>query len=89
MYLNHLRDQVADFLNKLKEDKFTENEIIKHLEEELASLKNSLNDDKKYRHQIYDLLYLLLELAAKHHFDLDLEWQQGQVKKQKYIRKTS
>jgi len=85
MYLNILRDQVADFLNKLKEDKFTEDDIFNEIDNKLLIIRKSRDNDDEYRHQIYDILYLLLELAAKHNYDLDDEWQKGQIRKQKYL----
>ncbi|MFH1089450.1 MAG: hypothetical protein V1716_03435 [Candidatus Uhrbacteria bacterium] len=85
MSLNNLRDQVADFLNKLKENKFTEDDILNEIENKLSIIRSSRDDDNEYRHQIYDILYLLLELAAKHNYDLDDEWQKGQIRKQKYL----
>lgn len=85
MSLNSLRDQVADFLNKLKEDKFTEDDILNEIDNKLSMIRNSHDNDSEYHHQIYDILYLLLELAAKHKFDLDDEWQKGQIRKQKYL----
>lgn len=84
--LNDLRDQVAVFLNNLKRDNFTEKDVIKNIEDELLILKESTNNNEQYSHQIYDILFLLLELAAKHKFDLDLEWHKGQIKKQKYLK---
>jgi len=85
MYLNNLRDQVADFLNKLKEDKFTEDDILNEIDDKLSIIRDSRDNDSEYRHQIYDILYLLLELAAKHNYDLDDEWQKGQIRKRKYL----
>ena len=85
MSLNNLRDQAADFLNKLKADKFTDADILHEIEQKLSMLKKSNAADQESCNQIYDIIYLLLELAAKHNYDLDAEWQKGQAKKQKYL----
>lgn len=40
----------------------------------------------KLRHQIYDMLFILFEIAADNKFDLDAEWDKGrQRKKEKYL----
>ena len=58
--------------------------IIAMLDEEYAELKASLDDPGRLSHQIYDMLFLLFELAAKKNFDLDAEWHQGRDNKRKY-----
>jgi hypothetical protein len=69
----------------LKEDKFTEDDILNEIDNKLLIIRKFRDDDNEYRHQIYDILYLLLELAAKHNYYLDDEWQKGQIRKQKYL----
>ncbi len=81
MYLNKLRNQVGKFLDKINKKKLTEDDIIKHIEKELKILQRAKHDRRKYKHQIYDILYLLLELAAINLFDLDEEWEKGEKKK--------
>jgi hypothetical protein len=35
------------------------------------------------RHQVYDMLFLLFEIAAQRGFDLDAEWNRGRERKEK------
>jgi predicted nucleic acid-binding protein len=81
MYLNKLRDRVGKFLDRIDKKKLTEDDIIKHIEKEIKILKRSKHDRRKYKHKIYDILYLVFELAAINRFDLDGEWKNGENKK--------
>lgn len=85
--LNTYRDDIKRFMAALKEDKWTPTTIVQALEEELAVLKANINDKAVVDHQLYDLLFLLLELAAHNHTNLDAEWHRGQEKKKKYTIK--
>ena len=56
------------------------------LDEEVALLKSSIGDRENLCHQIYDVLFILFELAGRYDCDLDLEWEKGRCKKQeKYL----
>jgi hypothetical protein len=85
MKLNNFRDEVAEFLQRVdphgcESDAF----ILGMLDEEFSLLKKSLSFPDQLRHQIYDVIFLLFELAAKHKLDLDMEWETGRTRKQKY-----
>jgi hypothetical protein len=84
--LNLLRDEVQlKFLEPLGPKKHTVEKMIVSLEEELSILKSSANDKAKFGHQIYDMLFILLGLAAQHDVDLDEQWANGWAKKEKYL----
>ena len=84
--LNLLRDEVQrKFLEPLGSRKHTVEQTIVSLEEELSILKSSTNDKAKFGHQIYDMLFILLGLAAQYDVDLDDQWANGWVKKEKYL----
>ena len=41
----------------------------------------------KVQHQLYDMIYLLFEIAAANDLDLDSEWQAGTKRKaEKYLK---
>lgn len=87
MSLNSYRDEVRDFIVKAGFDAEGIDKLIFLLEEEFEYLKAYRDDDSKLQHQVYDLLYLLFEIAAKRDLDIDYEWQKGRDKKEKYIQK--
>jgi hypothetical protein len=87
MSLNKFRDEADKFLRAV--DPTGEkpiSEIIRMLDEEHTILKASVDDPNRLCHQIYDMLFLLFELAAKKNLDLDDQWIQGRDKKRKYIK---
>ena len=53
------------------------------LQDELDILKANLCDEKIISHQVYDLLFLLFEIAFQYNVDLDSEWLAGRSRKQK------
>lgn len=85
MNLNDYRDEVEDFLEKVGSEDEPLSEDIDRLEEELEILRESLDSDPDLRHQIYDMIFILLSIAAKKDFDLEEEWRKGREKKKKYI----
>lgn len=89
MTLNHYRNEAADFLRRsgFKDDNCSTK--IAMLEEEFSILKKATDNPEQLKHQIYDMLFLLFELAAEYEFDLDEEWNKGRIHKyNKYIAKT-
>lgn len=79
-----LRDEVGEFLKAVDPSgKEPVARIVSMLDEEYAELKASLSDRTRLSHQIYDMLFLLLELASKENLDLDGEWEKGPVRKRK------
>jgi hypothetical protein len=86
MNLNAFRDEARAFLktvDPLSDEPISK--IIRMIDEEHRELKASLDDPKRLGHQIYDLLFLLFELAAKENVDLDTQWLQGRDRKLKYM----
>ncbi len=83
MALNDYRDEAGKFLKAIEADGEHVSKILNWLDEELAGLKDAAarDDLPELRHQIYDLLFLLFELAARFDFDLDSEWASGREKK--------
>ena len=86
MGLNEFRDEAREFLVGIGQSEREASEIIPMLDEEVALLKSSIGDREKLCHQIYDVLFLLFELAGQYDCNLDLEWEKGREKKQKKYR---
>ena len=88
MSLNHYKNEVKEFLIQMNSLNGDNLQKISWLEEEFDLLKKAVQVSEKDRieHQIYDMLYLLFEMAADNDFDLDKEWQAGRIRKlKKYI----
>ena len=88
MALNNYRDEAGEFLKAIGADGQQIGKILSWLDEELAGLKDAAarDDLPELRHQIYDLLFLLFELAARFGLDLDSEWTAGrETKRAKYL----
>ena len=83
MSLNNYRDEARDFLEKIGVKNNDIEGKIKMLEEEFDLLKESINEPEKLNHQIYDMLFLLFEIASESNFDIDAEWNKGRIRKQK------
>ena len=87
MGLNDRRDEALEFMNAIGVGEEHVPKIFSFLDEELASLKESVGDEEKLCHQVYDVLFLLFELAGRFDLDLDSEWNEGRQRKQlKYLR---
>ncbi len=84
MALNNYRDEARRFMLKLGNKVFDQETIIAHLEHEIARLKANQTNKPVLDHQIYDLLFLLMELAAHNQTDLNAEWDCDRARKQKY-----
>ena len=87
MGLNDVRDEVAEFLEQMAVKPEPVSRIINMLDSEIALLKESLDDRERLSHQLYDVLFLLFEVAATCNLDLDLEWIAGRERKRiRYLR---
>ena len=88
MDLNTFRDEAGEFLQAI--DPAGEepvSAILDMLDREYAELKTSLDNDARLSHQIYDVMFLLFELAARYNLDLDEQWENGKLRKEeKYVR---
>ena len=84
MSLNNYRDEVKEFLIKMGSNNGDNVQKVNWLNEEFELLKEAVNkcEEDKIRHQLYDMLYLILEIAADNDFDLDQEWDKGRKRKQ-------
>ena len=84
MFLNNYRDEVKEFLIKMGSNNGDNVQKVNWLNEEFDLLKEAVNqcEEDKIRHQLYDMLYLILEIAADNNFDLDEEWDKGRKRKQ-------
>lgn len=90
MPLNTYRDEANTFLAAMGAQGGPDGQKLAWLEEEFALLReaSAVGNEARIRHQIYDILFLLFELAAEHDFDLDEEWRAGAARKrEKYLKK--
>ena len=88
MGLNEYRDEAGRFVAAIGAGGQPVSKILAWLDEETAALKDAATqgDSPALRHQIYDVLFLLFELAARFDLDLDAEWSAGRErKKAKYL----
>lgn len=89
MSLNSYRDEAEDFLKKIGAKNDGSDTKVAMLEEEFNILKEVKDNPDKLKHQIYDMLFILFEIASDHKFDLDNEWNKGRKhKEEKYISKS-
>ncbi|MBK1810814.1 hypothetical protein JHL18_09210 [Clostridium sp. YIM B02505] len=89
MSLNKYKNEVRDFLLRMGSLNGDNHQKIAWLSEEFELLKEAVNDSEtdEIEHQLYDMLYLLFEIAADNDFDLDKQWQAGNKRKQeKYLK---
>jgi hypothetical protein len=82
MNLNEYRNEVREFLDKIASREEPVSRVMDMLDEEVALLKESLDDRERLGHQVYDVLYLLFEMAAIYNLDMDAEWVKGRKRKQ-------
>ncbi len=83
MSLNVYRDEVGRFLEAIHASDEPVEKKIKMLQQELDLLKTSPHNATVVTHQVYDLLFLLFEIASQYDIDLDSEWLAGQSRKMK------
>jgi hypothetical protein len=81
MGLNRYRDEVAEFLEQISATQGPASRVVGMLDEEVTLLKESLNDRERLSHQLYDVLFLLFEIAAMYNLDMDSEWIQDRERK--------
>jgi hypothetical protein len=83
MSLNVYRDEAGLFLEAIRASDEPVETKMKMLQDELNLLKISVQDAKVVAHQVYDILFLLFEIASQCNVDLDSEWCAGQSRKAK------
>ena len=89
MTLNNYRNEAGEFMAEIGAGDEHVSKILGWLDEEIASVNSVAagEDLPKLRHQIYDVLFQLFELAAKYDLDLDTEWTTGwERKRKKYLK---
>ena len=88
MNLNDYRDEVKEFLIKINSFGVNQEQKLAWLEKEFHLLKLAVknSDNKAISHQIYDMMYLLFEIAVDNDSDLNSEWIKGKKKKGKYVK---
>ena len=89
MSLNEYKNEVREFLIRMDSLNGDNHQKITWLNEEFELLKKAVNASErdKIEHKLYDMLYLIFEMAADNNFDLDKEWQAGSTRKQeKYLK---
>lgn len=89
MSLNEYKNEVREFLLRMGSLNGDNSQKVTWLNEEFELLKKAVNASErdKIQHQLYDMLYLLFEMAADNDFDLDTEWKIGNKRKQeKYLK---
>ena len=89
MSLNEYRDEVKQFLIKMGSLNGNNDEKIIWLKEEFELLQRAVSGSKidEVKHQLYDILYLIFEMAADNNLDLDKEWIKGRIRKEeKYLK---
>ncbi|MBN1556211.1 MAG: hypothetical protein JXA11_15830 [Phycisphaerae bacterium] len=85
MSLNQYRDEAGAFIRGIGATDEPVEKILNWLGEELSHLRSSLRNREEPVHQVYDMLFLIFELAARYDLDLDEQWAQGRIrKKEKY-----
>jgi hypothetical protein len=89
MSLNEYKNEVREFLIRMDSLNGDNHQKITWLNEEFKLLKKAVNNSErdKIEHQLYDILYLVFEMAADNDFDLDKEWKKGKIRKhEKYMK---
>jgi hypothetical protein len=89
MSLNSYTEEVRDFLFRIGSGNESNHQKLEWLNEEFRQLQCAVDSSNmpKIQHQLYDMMYLLFEIAAANDLDLDSEWQSGAKRKeQKYLK---
>ncbi len=82
MSLNNYRDEAGEFLRMIGNTNEPVEKILGWLDDELAALRASIDDMPQLAHQVYDVMFLLFELAARYGLNIDEQWAQGRQRKQ-------
>jgi hypothetical protein len=62
--LNKYRDEAGEFINRIGINEGFIPKIFEMLAEEMNLLKESREEPDKFRHQVYDMLFILFEIAS-------------------------
>jgi hypothetical protein len=80
MGLNEFTAEARAFMENIGAQESAD-EILYMIQKGSKLLERVRDDPDALRHQLYDLMFLLFELAAKCDFDMDAEWSRGRDKK--------
>jgi len=83
MGLNDYRNEAGEFLRAIGARQEDVENIFHMLDGEAAALRRAVGDRPKLQHQVYDVLFLLFELADRFDLDLDAEWTRGRERKRR------
>lgn len=84
MGLNQYRDEAKRFMEEINAQDENISILFSMFGEEFSILKEtSLDSMEEFNHQVYDMLFILFEIAAKFELDLDAEWGKGKKHKEK------
>lgn len=81
MGLNSYKDEAKEFLIRIGAKNEGIDKKIELFEEEFDELKTHISNRVIATHKIYDLLFILFEIASEYDSDLDLEWEKGRERK--------
>ena len=86
MSLNAYRDEAGRFLEAIGATEEPVEKKFSLLQRELDRLKSDANNAEAAGHQVYDLLFILFEIASQYNVDLDAAWLAGRLRKnRKYL----
>lgn len=87
MDLNFYKEQVQYFLDNLQEENWNISRKTSELKKEYEKLLSNINNRDVVSHHIYDILFILFEIACELDIDIENEWQKGTLRKQqKYLQ---
>jgi len=76
--LNRLRDEAGEFMCRIGAAEDTPLDMTRR---ELVTLSRSQDDAALFSHKMYDVLFLVMELAHISRVDLEAEWVEGRRRK--------
>lgn len=78
--LNQLREEAGEFMSRIGAAEDT-TALLDMARCELVALSRSQEDPALFSHKLYDVLFLIMEIAYRSHVDLEAEWVEGRRKK--------
>jgi hypothetical protein len=86
MGLNDFRNEAGEFLTRIGAADQPISKMLQMLDGEIKLLRNSIDEPEMFRHQLYDVLFILFSIASIRGMNLDIEWEKGRhKKKEKYL----
>lgn len=78
--LNRLRDEAGEFMGRIGAAEDT-GALLDMTRRELVTLSRSQDDAALFSHKMYDVLFLIMEVAHISRVDLEAEWVEGRRRK--------